>query len=76
MPVQEKLARRERRDEKRLLKQQKRACKEFDSRAYDGCDPDDPELKPEVLQDRRRALLQIITLAANEIKQIDARLRR
>ena len=36
--------------------------------------PTPPNTSPEVLQDRRRALLQIITLAANEIKQIDRRL--
>ena len=71
MPVQEKLARRERRNEKRLLRQQRKK-----EHALDGCDPDDPELKPEVLHDRRRALLQEIAVAADEIKQIDARLRR
>jgi len=68
MPVREKLARRERREEKRLLRQMKK------EHALDGCDPDAPELKPEVLQDRRRALLQEIAVAANEIKQIDLRL--
>jgi len=39
-----KLARIERRKEKQLLRQQKRA--QFDPRAYDGCDPDDPSNKP------------------------------
>ena len=63
-----KLARRERREEKQLLRQRKK------EHALDGCDPDAPELKPEVLQDRRRALLQEIAVAANEIKQIDLRL--